>query len=156
MGRLGMGGLSGYTLVEVLVAVMVVSAISASSILGLTQLNNNAATARLQTCASTIAQSKLDRFLAVTPFRPDLNKVASELAIATTLEGSSTAPTVPIYRDPDDPLNQVKGWTVTRITDASTMAGGEKVWAYRCEVTVAYHYRGKPFWVRLSTVRTSD
>src|SRR5215207_2238251 len=155
-GRMGRGGSGGYTLVEVLVAVMVVSAISASSILGLTQLNNNAVTARLQTCASTIAQSKLDRFLAVTPFRPDLNKVASELAIATTLEGSATTPTVPIYRDPDDALNAVKGWTVTRITDASTIAAGEKVWAYRCEVTVAYHYRGKPFWVRLSTVRTSD
>jgi prepilin-type N-terminal cleavage/methylation domain-containing protein len=156
LGSCGLAGSDGYTLVEVLVAVMVVSAISASSILGLTQLNNNAVTARLQTCASTLAQSKLDRFLAVTPFRPDTGKIAPALALGTVEEGSALAPTVPIYRDPDDPATAVNGWAVTRITDASTTSGGEKVWAYRCEVTVAYHYRGKPFWIRLSTVRSSD
>ena len=155
LGRMGRRR-GGYTLLEVLVAVMVVSGISASSILGLSQLNNNAVTARLQTCASTIAQSKLDRFLAVTPFRPDLGKVAPELVLATVLEGSAATPTVPVYRDPDDPTTAVNGWTVMRITDASTTSGGQQVWAYRCEVTVAYHYRGKPYWVRLSSVRASD
>jgi type II secretory pathway pseudopilin PulG len=147
---------AAYTLVELLVAVMVVAGIAGSSILGLTQLNNAAVTARLQTCASTVAQSKLDRFLAMTPFRPDLNKVAPELAVGTVEEGSATAPSVPIYRDPDNPAAFVNGWAVTRITDASSSYAGEKVWAYLCEVTVAYHYRGKPYWVRLSTLRTSD
>jgi prepilin-type N-terminal cleavage/methylation domain-containing protein len=153
MGKVRVGG---YTLVEVLVAVMVVSAIAGSSILGLTQLNNNAVTARLQTCASTIAQSKLDRFLSTTPFRPDLGKVAPELVVGTIEEGSVTVPTVPIYRDPDDPATRVNGWAVTRITDASSGVGEDKVWAARCEVTVAYQYRGKPYWVRLSTIRSSD
>ena len=146
----------GYTLLEVLVAVLVVSGIAGSSILGLTHLNNDAVTARLQTCASTIAQSKLDRFLATSPFRPDLGKIAPELAIGTLEEGSAADPTVPVYKDPDDFSNRVNGWAVTRITDASTTFEGEQVWAYRCEVTVAYHYRGQPHWVRLSTIRASD
>lgn len=146
----------GYSLIEVLVAVSVVAAIAGSSILGLTRLNHSAALARLQTCASTVAQSKIDRFISVTPFRPDLGNIAPDLAVATTEEGTADVPTVPIYKDPSDPLAMVKGWTVTRITDASTTFGGEIVWAYRCEVTVAYHYRGAPFWVRLSTLRTSD
>jgi prepilin-type N-terminal cleavage/methylation domain-containing protein len=146
----------GFALMEVLVAVMIVSTIAGSSILGLTQLNNTAVIARLQTCASTIAQSKLDRFLAITQFRPDANKIAAELNVGTVEEGSVTTPTVPIYRDADDPTARVNGWTVTRIADVSTTFNGEKVWAYRCDVTVAYQYRGKPYWVRLSTVRSSD
>jgi prepilin-type N-terminal cleavage/methylation domain-containing protein len=146
----------GYTLMEVLVAVMIVAGIAGSSILGLTQLNNSAAIGRLQTCASTVAQSKLDRFLSVSPFRPDIDNVAPELVVGTVEEGSATAPTVAIYRDPDDATTRVNGWAVTRITDVSTTFNGEKVWAYRCEVTVAYQYRGKPYWVRLSTVRSSD
>lgn len=152
---MGSGG-GGYTLMEVLLAVMIVSGIAGSSILGLTHLNNSAAIGRLQTCASTVAQSKLDRFLSVSPFRPDLNKVAPELVVGTVEEGDATTPTVPIYRDPDDATKRVNGWAVTRITDVSTTFNGEKVWAYRCEVTVAYQYRGKPYWVRLSTVRSSD
>ena len=152
----GSTGEDGFALLEVLVAVMIVAGIAGSSILGLTHLNNAAAIARLQTCASTVAQSKLDRFLSVSPFRPDLNKTAPELVLGTVAEGDATSPTVPIYRDPDDATNRVNGWAVTRITDVSTTFKGEKVWAYRCEVTVAYQYRGKPYWVRLSTVRASD
>lgn len=147
---------SGYSLSEVLVAITVVSAIAGSSILGLTQLNQTAAVARLQTCASTVAQSKLDRFLSVGPFRPDLGKVHSDLAVGTVEEGNAAAPTVPIYRDPAEPTNRVNGWAVTRITDASSTFAGGKVWARRCEVTVAYQFRGKPHWVRASTVRTAD
>ena len=147
---------SGFTLLEVLVAVMIVAGIAGSSILGLTQLNNAAVIARLQTCASTVAQSKLDQFLSVSPFRPDLNKMAPALALGTVTEGDAASPIVPIYRDPDDATNRVNGWAVTRITDVSTTFQGERVWAYRCEVTVAYQYRGKSYWVRLSTVRASD
>lgn len=146
----------GYTLSEVMVAVAVVSGIAGSSILGLTQLNNQAALARLQTCASTVAQSKLDKFLSVTPFQPETEKIAPEVAVGVVEEGTSDAPSVAIYRDPSDPSTRVNGWTVTRVTDASSTFGGEKVWAHRCEVTVAYHYRGKPYRVRLSTIRAAE
>lgn len=147
---------SGFSLSEVLVAVTVVSAIGGTSILGLTQLNNQATMARLQTCASTVAQSKLDRFLSVSPFQPEVGKIATDAVIGVVEEGTSEVPSVAIYRDPSDPTTRVNGWTVTRISDASSTFGGEKVWAHRCEVTVAYHYRGKPYWVRMSTVRAAE
>lgn len=146
----------GFTLLEILVAVSITAAIAGTSILGLVQLNHNAVLARLQTGASTSAQSRIDRFLAASPFRPDLNKVATELATGTVEEGSAAAPTVAIYRDPHDPSTRINGWAVTRISDVSTDYLGEKVWAYQCDVSVAYRFRGRPYWVRLSTIRTAD
>jgi type II secretory pathway pseudopilin PulG len=154
--RSGRWAVAAYTLSEILVAITIVSAIAGSSILGLTQLNSSAVATRLQTCASTVAQSKIDRFLSVVPFRPDAGNVAPELAVGTLEEGTSTAPTIPIYRDPTDATAKINGWAVTRITDVSDTFMTQKVWAYRCEVTVAYHYRGKPYWVRMSTIRTAD
>jgi prepilin-type N-terminal cleavage/methylation domain-containing protein len=150
------GNALAFTLLEVLVAVSVVAAIAGSSILGLVQLNHNAMVARLQTGASTIAQAKIERFLAIGPFRPDLGVSAAELAVGMTSEGTADAPSVPIYRDASDPTTRVNGWTVTRISDVSSTYLGEKLWAYQCEVTVAYRYRDKNFRVRMSTVRTAD
>ena len=148
--------LSGYTLLEILVAIAVVSGVAGSSILGLSRLNQFAVNARLQTAASTVAQTKIDRFLTVTPFRPDAGKVASELGISTLIEGTSDEPTVPIYRDPADPTHTVNGWARTDIRDVSTTQNGERVWAYQCEVTVAYKFREKTHWVRMSTIRSAD
>jgi prepilin-type N-terminal cleavage/methylation domain-containing protein len=60
----------GFTLVEVLVATVLLGLLSGSSIWALSQANNYASIARLYTGAQTAAQNQVDYLMADTPFNP--------------------------------------------------------------------------------------
>jgi len=152
-------GTRGFTLIEVLVAVALLGLAAGSSISALTQANNYAAAARLQTGALTAAQSRIDYLLADTPFNPQSG------GFGTTNEwapGSATQ-TVTIYTEPagaGGETHTVTGQlttTVTKIADpAIPNAPGAELNLYSATVVVTYAYRSKNYRVQLNAIRASD
>jgi len=155
--RLGFGG---FTLVEVLVATVLLGLLSGSSIWALTQANNYASIARLYTGAETAAQNQIDYLMGDTPFNPQNGE------LGTTNEwriGTSGIQTVTIYTEPagaNGNSHSVTGQMVTTVAKvpdpAITNAPGAELNLYAATVVVTYTYRSKNYRVQLNAMRASD
>jgi Tfp pilus assembly protein PilV len=146
-------GISGLTLVEVMISCGMIVIVCTSFMMAFTQLNQMAMVSRLYTGAYAQAQSQIDLISTDTPFEPQNNLVPSELTPGTT-----TA-TVTVYHDPisNNTINGTMTTTVT--TNNSTYTQGsttETLYLYEAYVNVSYTYRGKSYSVAFSTLRTSD
>jgi prepilin-type N-terminal cleavage/methylation domain-containing protein len=148
---------AGFTLVEVLVATVLLGLVASSSIWALTQANNYAIIARLYTGAQTAVQSRIDYLMTDSPFNPQSSQVGTtnEWAIGDTIQ------TVTIYSDPPDSQghsNIVSGQmttSVAKVTDA-TIAAGTDLNLYTAKVVVTYTFRGRNYRVQLNAMRASD
>jgi prepilin-type N-terminal cleavage/methylation domain-containing protein len=155
----GRSGRHAFTLIEVLVAVGLLSLAAGSSIWALTQANNYASIARLQTGALTAAQSRIDYLLADAPFNPQNGELgtSNEWAVGNAVQ------TVTIYTEPAGSGGQthtVTGQmqtTVAQIPDpVMSKAPGAQLNLYSATVVVTYTYRNRNYRVQLNAVRTSD
>jgi type II secretory pathway pseudopilin PulG len=146
---------AAFTLAEVIVALGLFGITAAAAVGAMIRINTNAALSRLQTGASTVAQNQIDLILSDGPFNPPLGQIPPELTVGTTSQGSSTAPTVPVYTDPSTGL-QVLGWMTTVVKDTNTTLNNANLYIYRATVTVAYNYKGRFYSVSMSTMRASD
>jgi len=150
----------GFTLVEVLVATVLLGLLAGSSIWALSQANNYASIARLYTGAQTAAQNQVDYLMADSPFNPQNGE------LGTTSEwtvGTSSIQTVSIYAEPagvNGNTHSVTAQMVTTIAKvpdpAITNAPGAELNLYTATVVVTYSYRSKNYRVQLNAMRASD
>lgn len=155
MGAKGLKARSGFTLMEVVMALAVLGTMSAGCFVGFNSLNSYAVSSRLYSEAQTCVQNQIDLILSDGPFDPTRNKIPAVLTVGTT-----TTPNVFIYRDPVTDSVVVSGTMITTITDPGTtmtFAGSTKnLNLRRATVTVTYTFRGKTYNLSMDTMRTAD
>jgi prepilin-type N-terminal cleavage/methylation domain-containing protein len=146
---------SGFTLVEMVIALAILGSMAAGCYIGFNSLNSYAISSRLYTEAQTCAQNQIDLILSKEPFDISNNKIPSVLAL-----GATTTPNVFIYKDPVTGSVVVTGTMTTTVTDLGstmTFAGSTtNLNIRRATVTVSYTFRGKTYNVSLDTMRTAD
>ena len=147
---------AAFSLVEVMAAIGILGITAAVSIVALNQMNNRAFLSRCQTGASTVAQNQIDLILSEMPFNPQKSQTPPSLTLGTQSQGTSSAPSVPIYTDPVTGVVAVRGWMTTTVADTNTTLSGVSLQIYRATVTVNYKFRGKDYSVAMSTLRSSD
>lgn len=147
---------AAFSLVEVMIACSLLAITAAAAIGTLIRLNYNASLSRLHTSATTVAQERIDRILEDGPFNLKKNQIPAVLATGTQTIGSESNPTIPIYTDPDTNKVVVSGWMTSTVTETERPYSFWKVKVRIADVTVHYQFRGKPYSVRLSTVRSPD
>jgi type II secretory pathway pseudopilin PulG len=148
--------LAAISLVEVMVACGLLAITAAAAVGTLIRMNHRAALSRLQTGASTVAQDRIDRILEDGPFDPRKNKIPDVLVVGTQTTGSDTNPTIPIYTDTATNSVVVYGWMTSTVTESVRPYGPWQVMVRTADVTVGYRFRGKPYTVRMCTVRSPD
>jgi len=145
---------TGFTLVEVLVAVVLLGLVAASAIWSLTTANNYASISRLYTGAETAAQSQIDRIMSDSPFNPQLGQVPTVLTL-----GTSAPQTVTVYSEPagvNGQTHSITGQMVTTVTNTNVVTQGQNLNLYSATVVVTYSFRGKNYRVQLNAMRASD
>jgi len=147
---------AAHSLVEIMVACGMLAIASAAAIGSLIRMNHNAALSRLQTGASTIVQERIDKILEDKPFNPRKSQIPEVLEVGTKTIGSESNPTVPVYTDPVTGDVLVYGWLTSTVTESIHAYGPWEIKARNADVTVAYKFRGRPYSVRMATVRTPD
>ena len=156
---------AGFTLTEVMVACTILALIAGSIIWGLNQLNYYASVSRLYTAAQTLAQNQIDLILTKAPFNPATSQYPTPnvLQVGTYYSDpsnpntlSSTAVLVPIYTDPSNGNQTVKGSIKTTVQDTGLQISGNSLNIRQATVTVTYTFRNKTFTVKMDTMRTSD
>jgi hypothetical protein len=148
--------LAGVTLAELVVALAALGVGTSITIALMLQLNRNATLSRLRTGAGTVAQNQIDDLLSIQPFNPQKSQTPPELALGTIQQGTSTAPTVPIYTDPVSGLVTQMGWMTTTVTDMNQSLNGVSYNLRQAVVTVSYNFHGKVYSVSFTTMRGSD
>lgn len=141
---------SAFTLVELLVAVTLISIAMFSTFWALTQANQNASIARLQTGAAVAAQNRIDLILSDSPFNPQNGQIPPELTPGTVTETG-----VAVYTDPVSG-DTVTGTRTTDVANLGVIVSGINMNIYRATVKVSYQYRNRSYSVTLNTLRTSD
>jgi type II secretory pathway pseudopilin PulG len=147
---------AAFSLVELAIACSILAIASAAAIGSLIRMNYNAALSRLQTGASTVAQERIDHILEDGPFNLRKNQIPGFLTLGTQTIGSDSNPTIPIYTDPSTNQVVVYGWLTSTVTETLQPYGPWDVTIRNVEITVGYRFRGKPYTVRMCTVRSPD
>ena len=146
-------GISGFTLVEVVIAGCLLAVLVSGSFIALTQINRWATSARLRTLALAVAQQRID-VLQTTPWqvsgtRPTLlnagTTTENNLPLNNDTFNSATS-LASAYTSLDSQLNATR---TTQVTDLTTRT-------LRVAVTVTFTYRNRPHVVSLTTLRTTD
>jgi type II secretory pathway pseudopilin PulG len=147
---------AAFSLVELAIAGSILAIASAAAIGSLIRMNHNAALSRLQTGASTVAQERIDHILEDGPLNLRKGQIPDMLSLGTQTIGSDASPTIPIYSDPVTNEVVVYGWLTSTVTETVQPYGPWEVKVRNAEVTVGYRFRGKPYTVRMCTVRSPD
>lgn len=163
-------GLSGFSLVEVMVAATILVIIGGTAFMALSRLHRNAAENRNYACAQIVLRNTIDQALT----RGWNDSAAPTGIIAPTIAGSAgaydsgaggwtqwnpysasddTSPgaLVPVYSDQMDPSRNIGGMLfrkVQYVTGSSSL-----LWV---TLRLDYAYDGKPYSTQLATVRALD
>lgn len=143
----------GFTLIEVAVAAAVVSIFVAGAVLALVQMNRYAAASRLQTIALGLAQQRVDEIL-TTPWnlgRPRPTALAAVVRTDSDLplnndSFNSRSGLSSLFTDLDLQVNATRVSEIADVTSRQLSA----------VVTVSYTFRGRPYQVRMTTLRATD
>jgi prepilin-type N-terminal cleavage/methylation domain-containing protein len=138
-------GRSGFTMVEVVVAIALIGIGLSTTIGALTKFNAYASQNRNATGAYAAAMNQIDAIQSATPFNPP-GQVPSVLTL-----GVQAPEAVTIYQDANS-NTIVAGMRTTAVADVS--AGGVTI--YRATVTVNYTYLGRPYSYSMQTLRAPD
>jgi len=141
----------GFSLLEVMMSMLVITITAASVFLAYQQINQYAAGTRLTTAATMLVQKQIDLIQSDGPFIPQgsASSVPAELTPGTTTQNA-----IPIYTDPLSGGIVVTGSMTTTVADISNSALNQ--YAYQATVTLGYKYRGTVNRVIMSTIRGSD
>jgi len=153
--RLNHRSARAFTIVETLVAMMVIVVFAGSALMALTQLNRFATAARLRTLAMGIGQQRIDEVLTV-PWQ------LGSAAPAVLQPGTRIETNLGLNDDPLATLANGYGSAVSTLdTDSVRATRTTQVVALttrtvRATVTVAYIYRSRAYLAQLTTLRTTD
>ena len=147
---------SAFSIAELMVACGLLAIAGAAAIGSLIRMNHNAALSRLQTGASTVVQERIDHILEDGPFNLRKGQIPVMLQTGTQTVGTEANPTIPIYTDPATNEVAVYGWLTSTVTETNRAYGPWTVKVRNADVTVGYRFRGKPYTVRMCTVRSPD
>ena len=157
---------AGFTFVEALIAISLISIGVTTSLTALLKINSIACMGRNATGAQTFAQNEIDKFLSYSPFNPQKTNI-SDGAPQVPKDPNSSPPSydltlgthiynnVPIYEDPDNGV-VVTGTITTVISDVSQSYNGFTIPMYGAVVTVSYNYLNRSYTATATTVRVSD
>lgn len=140
-----------FTLVEVLVATILIGLVAASVIWGLNMLHQRATVNRLFTQAQTICQNRIDQILTVGPYNP-----AGGEETPDDLKTTQTPKTVAVSTAPGNPVSGTMTTTITDTTLKYPDATGTLLNIKQARVVVAYNFRGKNYSVEMNTMRAPD
>lgn len=163
--------MAGFTLVEAVVALSVLSVGIASTVGALTKFNSLASMSRNATGAYSAVMNQIDLIQSMSPFNPQKtnNNADCDGAVHTQIPkdyvsvcaggsatydmtvGTHTYSNVPVYQDPTSGVIVVGTMTVT-VTDIS----GTIPNTYQFLVTINYTYLNRNYSFSMSTLRTSD
>lgn len=151
---------TAFSLVEVVVAVSVVSIAAACAVGALTRFNALASTARNATGAYTAVMNQIDLTQSDSPFNPQKTNPDGTAQIPPELQiGTRTQNNIPVYQDPKTGVI-VTGTMTTTVTDvSSTYSNGSVTFPltmYKAVVTINYTYLNRNYSFSMSTTRTSD
>jgi type II secretory pathway pseudopilin PulG len=154
------GRVAGFTLVEVVIAGCMLALLISGSLVGLTQINRWATSARLRTLALAIAQQQIDS-IQTAPWqgfgaRPAIFTSNTALNVPFT----TTEANLPLN---NDAFNSTSGLnsaltgldTQTNVT-RTTVITNITPRTLRAVVTVTFNYRNRPHVVSLTTLRATD
>ncbi len=140
------GSQEAFTLVELVVAISLISLMAASSVYALLSSNRFAATDRARTAAKTSCQERIDQALASAYSPPDL--IPSFFAVSGSIPAPNGSPdrgtvtsteTIPLYLDQSDSSKiAVSGTRTTRVSLSDSTLGLVRVW-----VRLDYTFQGK-------------
>ena len=147
---------AAFSIAEIMVACGLLAIAAAAAIGSLIRMNHNAALSRLQTGASTVVQERIDHILEDGPFNPRKNQIPDMLEPGTQTIGTEANPTIPIYSDSATKEVMVYGWLTSTVTETNRAYGPWTVKVLNADVTVGYRFRGKPYTVRMCTVRSPE
>lgn len=145
----------GFTLVEALVGIAVLSLLAAAAYGAMLSANRQAMVNRLYTLAESNARDQLDRLLTVAPFNPQNPaslggaQVPAELVLDSS-RGGPLVEDIPLYTDPKTNVTLVTARRTTSVTDA----GNYNARAIR--VQMDFQFISRSHQVVLNTLRTSD
>jgi prepilin-type N-terminal cleavage/methylation domain-containing protein len=137
---------SGFTLVEVVVAIALIGVGLSTTIGALTKFNAFASESRNATGAYAAAMNQIDAIQSDTPFNPAAGQIPAVLTL-----GIQTPEAVKIYEDAENNV-VVTGTRTTTVADVS--AGGPTL--YHATVTVSYTYLNRNYTFSMETLRASD
>jgi prepilin-type N-terminal cleavage/methylation domain-containing protein len=150
----------GFTLVEVMVGISVISIGAACAVGALTKFNSLASAARNATGAYTTVMNQIDLIQSDGPFNPQKTNPDGSAQIPAELQlGTSTQNNVSVYQDPKTGVI-VSGSMTTTVTDISSSYSNGSVTfpltMYKAVVTLNYTYLNRSYSFSMSTIRTSD
>jgi prepilin-type N-terminal cleavage/methylation domain-containing protein len=147
--------IKGFTLVEAIISLAVISLMAATAFGAFHRANRNAMVARLYTLANTLARDEIDRLQTVAPFNPQNAtwlggaQIPPELMLDSA-RGGPRVQDLPLYIDPLTDEATTRATVTTSITDVGSLA------TRACRVSVAFEFAGRSHEVRMNTLRTSD
>ena len=151
---------AAFTLVEVIIAVAVISIGIACAVGALTRFNSLASAARNATGAYTAVMNQIDLIQSDSPFNPQKTNPDGSAQIPPELQlGTQTQNNISVYQDPKTGVI-VAGTMTTSVTDiSSTYTNGSVTFPlimYQAVVTLNYTYLNRNYSFSMSTIRTSD
>ena len=163
----------GFTLVEAVVAIVLVGIGITSTITALIKFNGFASVSRNATGAYSAVMNKIDAVESAAPFNPqhkDANgnpdpQIPEELKLDSARPGGlplTEDVNVYLYKDPANPTSNiivVKGVRTTSVVDASVPNNpltGSTLYLRRVTAAVNYTYLSRPYSFSMSTLRASD
>jgi prepilin-type N-terminal cleavage/methylation domain-containing protein len=155
---------SGFTLLEIVIALAVLGVMAAGCYIGFNAINEYSVSSRLYTEAQTVCQNQIDLILSKEPFDVTTNPKKVPEVLKLNSERSPAGPLVQnnvfIYQDPVTGKVIVTGTMTTTVTDiGSTMAFAgttANLNIRQATVTVAYKFRNRDYTVAMDTIRTAD
>ena len=151
---------AGFTLVEAVVGVAVISLGAACVVGALTKFNSLASTARNATGAYTAVMNQIDLIQSDSPFNPQKTNPDGTTQIPPELRlGTQTKNNVSIYQDPKTGVI-VTGTMTTTVTDiSSSYTNGSVTFPltmYKAVIALNYTYLNRNYSFSMSKIRTSD
>ena len=170
----------GFTFVEVVMGITVLSLTAGVVLYGLNQLNYQASVNRLYTAAQTLAQNQIDLILTMGPYDPAQEKYplpancgassSTNTILRTDVQKyywdpapaagvcpmSTTLKNIPIYKDPMNGNKIVEGTIETTVITTPFTVSGTSLDVRQATVRVKYTFRRRNYAVVMDTMRTSD
>lgn len=140
---------AGLTLLEAVLAILILAIGTASALTALTTLNTYSIINRNRVAALAVLQSRVEEFLSE-PFTG--NATSGPLMIGTRSE------IVPIVTVTSNNSTQtwLSGNLVTTVSDASRTIGGNNLRLLRASFSLTHTYRGRTYTLTQSTLRAND
>ncbi len=146
---------SGFALVEVMIAAMLIGLVAVGSVQTLDRLNRNASSNRVITNARAVVQRNIDTALSVTCSKTSIPPILAITSAAGAVydDDAGAANVVTIAQQGSSSVELARG-TLTRIVTA--VSNGDSADIREITFRLDYNYRGRPYTYSLTSLRAID